>query len=166
MLRPGEIPMPAGFRYREILERGKPRHTKTDPFRIRHPSMDPGRRAKLFAPFDALRGFSDAVSAKRELYEARRERSEEDLNRLDRRVQILQKSLPLTVSVTFYEPCTDIHSEAFGSKGRYPVLTGLCTRVDPHKGPCLYVDGRRILFSDIYSIESPDGLFAETCPDL
>ena len=30
----GDIPMPAGFRYREILLKGKPKHDKTDAFRI------------------------------------------------------------------------------------------------------------------------------------
>ncbi len=59
----GYLPMPDGFRYREIFARGKPRHTKSDSFLLRHPSMDPGKRAKIFAPFDALAGFSDAIAA-------------------------------------------------------------------------------------------------------
>ncbi len=57
----GDMPMPPGFRYREIFFKGKPRHTKMDAFYIRHPHMDLGKRAKLFAPFDALRGFSTAL---------------------------------------------------------------------------------------------------------
>lgn len=52
------------FRYRNVLLRGRPRHGKYDAFSIRHPSMDPGRRAKIFAPFDALRGFNAALIAK------------------------------------------------------------------------------------------------------
>jgi hypothetical protein len=163
--------MPANFGHAEIFRRGRPRHGKPgvlstyDAFYIRHPPMSPLRRAKLFAPFDALRGFSDAVSSKREVYEARRERSEEDLASLDRRLQLLQENLPLVISVTFYEPCADSQSEAFGSLGKYPVLTGLCTRVDVQAGRCLYVDGRRLCFSDIYSLESPDGLLDRADPD-
>ena len=57
----GNIPVPADFRYRETFLKGRPRHEKTDPFRIRHPVMDIGRRAKIFAPFDALRGFRGAL---------------------------------------------------------------------------------------------------------
>ena len=57
----GVMSMPAGFRYRETFLKGRPRHDRFDAFRIRHPSMDVGKRAKLFAPFDALRGFDFAI---------------------------------------------------------------------------------------------------------
>ena len=57
----GVIAMPADFSYREVFLRGKPEHDRFDLFRIRHPSMDAGKRAKIFAPFDALRGFSAAL---------------------------------------------------------------------------------------------------------
>ena len=59
----GNIPVPADFRYRELFKQKRPEHQKTDPFRIRHPSMDTSKRAKIFAPFDALTGFSDAIRA-------------------------------------------------------------------------------------------------------
>ena len=55
--------LPPNFKYRDAYLRGRPKHQKTDPFRIRHPVMDIGRRAKIFAPFDALRGFSAALLA-------------------------------------------------------------------------------------------------------
>ena len=67
----GVMAMPVNFRYREVFLRGKPRHDRCDPFRIRHPSMDRRKRAKIFAPFDALRGFSEAVASKDVLYEDR-----------------------------------------------------------------------------------------------
>ena len=53
--------MPAGFRYRDVFLKGRPQHDRFDSFRIRHPQMDVGKRAKIFAPFDALEGFSDAL---------------------------------------------------------------------------------------------------------
>ena len=59
----GDTRMPAGFRYRETFMTGKTEHGRTDPFRLRHPSMDCGKRAKLFAPFDALKGFGEAINA-------------------------------------------------------------------------------------------------------
>lgn len=59
---PGAMNMPAAFPYREVFFRGKPRHDRDDAFRIRHPQMDPGRRAKIFAPFDALKGFDEAIA--------------------------------------------------------------------------------------------------------
>ena len=85
----GDIPMPAGFRYREILLKGKPKHDKTDAFRIRHPSIDVGKRAKIFAAFDALKGFNEAVASKDVLYENKRELNEEDQAELNRRLDIL-----------------------------------------------------------------------------
>ena len=55
--------MPEGFRYENVFRQGRPRHDRYDPFRIRHPKMDVGHRAKIFAPFDALKGFHEAVDA-------------------------------------------------------------------------------------------------------
>ncbi len=162
----GDIPMPASFRYREIFYRGKPRHSKTDPFRIRHPSMDLGRRAKLFAPFDALRGFGDAVSAKKELYESRRDLSEEDLSELDRRLRLLKENCPARVQVTFFLPCTDENSEAFGLMGQYHTLSGLCLKVDEQVSRCLLMEGARISFKDLYALESEEGLFDPGPEDL
>ncbi|MBO4887469.1 MAG: hypothetical protein J5589_04050 [Firmicutes bacterium] len=63
MKRIGLMEMPALFRYREVAMKGKPKHDRFDSFSIRHPQMDVGKRAKIFAPFDALKGFDDAVSA-------------------------------------------------------------------------------------------------------
>ena len=45
----GNTPMPDGFKYGDVFAKGRPRHQKTDPFRIRHPVMDPAgdeRRGK------------------------------------------------------------------------------------------------------------------------
>ncbi len=69
----GDLPLPSDFKYRELFRKGCPRHQKTDPFRIRHPSMEPGRRAKIFAPFDALAGFSDAIRSQEILSRNRQE---------------------------------------------------------------------------------------------
>ena len=49
------------FRYKHVYEKGKPVHNKTDSFTLKHPPMDLGRRAKIFSPFDALKGFSEEL---------------------------------------------------------------------------------------------------------
>ena len=67
--------MPADFPYAEVLRKGQPVHTPTDDFRLKHPSMPAGRRAKIFSPFDALKGFNEAVASKEVLYEMRRQLS-------------------------------------------------------------------------------------------
>lgn len=166
----GEMPMPAGFRYKEIFLRGKPYHSKTDDFRIRHPSMDVGKRAKIFAPFDALRGFNEAVAAKNELYENRREPNEEEQAELNRRMNILRqltvngsvaRENQVRVSVTYYVPCTDTDNEAYGLRGQYKTVTGICRKVDPNVSRCLLIDNMKICFRDIWRIESGAGIFDE-----
>ena len=65
----GDMPMPADFQYKAAYLHGKPRHEGGDPFRIRHPEMPCTKRAKIFAPFDALRGFADALAQRRSEWE-------------------------------------------------------------------------------------------------
>ncbi len=50
------------FRYQHVLDKGRPVHDKNDPFFVRHPAMDLGRRAKIFSPFDALKGFGGELA--------------------------------------------------------------------------------------------------------
>ena len=65
----GFLPMPPDFKYREVFILGKPVHVPSDDFSLRHPAMDPGKRAKIFAPFDALRGFNFAIMTQQVLCE-------------------------------------------------------------------------------------------------
>ena len=53
--------MPSGFKYQDVFLEGKPRHDRFDSFSARHPKMSLDRRAKIFAPFDALEGFSERI---------------------------------------------------------------------------------------------------------
>lgn len=63
------IEMPVSFRYRDVFLKGKTKHDKTDSFSIKHPAMDLGRKAKIFSPFDALKGFSDELAKSKQLNE-------------------------------------------------------------------------------------------------
>ena len=67
----GTLPIPKDFKSLDVFLAGRPRHKKDDPFWSRHPNMDPGKRAKIFAPFDALRGFSAQILAVRAAEQAR-----------------------------------------------------------------------------------------------
>ena len=144
----GIMPMPAGFKYREVFLKGKPRHDRYDSFRIRHPQMDPGKRAKLFAPFDALRGFDFAILMKNELYM--------DKVSLSSR---MARANHVHVTVTYYEACSDENSEAYGSQGQYKTVTGICWNVDAEVTKTIQVDGMRIRMEDIREIQSPEKLF-------
>ena len=54
------------FPYLRVLLKGRPEHREEFP---KHPPMDPGHRAKIFAPFDALDGFSAQIRKKDRLFE-------------------------------------------------------------------------------------------------
>ncbi len=60
----GTLSMPASFQYKDVYQKGFPRHDGWDWFRRRHPPMPASRWAKIYAPFDALRGFDEAIKAK------------------------------------------------------------------------------------------------------
>ena len=56
------------FPYIRLLVSGRPER-ETDLLLEKHPPMDRGHRAKIFAPFDALDGFSAQIRQKDRLFE-------------------------------------------------------------------------------------------------
>lgn len=164
----GMMPMPADFRYRDVYEKGKPRHDRDDPFLFRHPPMPAGKRAKIFAPFDALRGFDFAIMCKNELYTDKMLLSPEEQEELDRRFSILRnltfngrmaRANRVQVSVTYYEACKDVNHEAYGSQGQYKTITGICWNVDGEVTKTILVDKMRIPMGDIVKVEAPGEIF-------
>ncbi len=158
----GYMPMPANFQYADVLRRGRPQHDQFDRFRLRHPSMAPGKRAKIFAPFDALRGFSEAVAAKEVQYEYRRELDDHEKEELDRRLRILRsltyngkaaRANRVMVTVTYYMPCGDLHHEAYGYRGQYVTETGICWKIGLKT---IRIGENVFLLKDIVAIESTD----------
>ena len=154
----GVMAMPVDFRYREVFLKGRPRHDRYDPFRIRHPSMDRGHRAKIFSPFDALKGFNEAVASKDVLYEDRIELLQEDSEELSRRLNVLHnltfnsrmaRANRVQVTVTYYEPCSDENR----------TITGICWNVDAEVNHTILIDKKKLLLSDVLRIESSDNLF-------
>lgn len=142
----GAMSMPPGFRYADVFRCGRPRHgtpgvlSTYDRFYQKHPPMDTSRRAKIFAPFDALRGFSNAIAGKEVLYEERRELTEGEREALDRELALLRQRTPdsravrehpVRASLTFFQPCQDMENAAFGKRGTYQTVTGTVRRVDP-----------------------------------
>ena len=164
----GVMTMPADFRYREVFLKGKPRHDQYDPFRIRHPRMNQGHRAKIFAPFDALKGFNEAVSAKEVLYESRIELSPEDAAELDRRLSILHnltynsrmvRANRVQVSVTYYQPCLDPNHDDYGLRGQYQTITGICWNVDAEVNRTITIDRMKLSLGDVLRIDAPGDVF-------
>ena len=165
----GYMPMPAEFRYREVFLKGKPRHDSYDLFSAKHPRMDVGHRAKIFSPFDALKGFNDAVTAKDVLYEDRVDLCEEDRAELNRRLEILHnltfnsrmaRANRVTVTVTYYVPCEDVFHEAYGLRGRYITKTGICRSVDTELAHAVTIDEIDIPFENILRITCGSDIFS------
>ena len=170
----GVMAMPANFRYREVFLKGRPRHDRYDSFRIRHPSMDRGHRAKIFSPFDALKGFNEAVSAKDVLYENRIELLQEDSEELSRRLTILHnltfnsrmaRENQVQVTVTYYEPCSDKNNEAYGLRGQYKTIAGICWNVDADVNQTILIDRLKLPLKNVLEIEASGDLFRKDWED-
>ena len=154
----GAMAMPLDFKYKNVLQRGRPKHNKYDDFYRKHPPMDRVRWAKIFAPFDALDGFDEAVGAKLVQYEERHDLSECEKEELDQKLsdlhsltyngRVARQNKP-AVKVKYFSPCTDIHSEWYGRGGTYKTLTSTVKRVDREK---LYLADTDIPLEDIVEI--------------
>ncbi len=137
----GYMPMPAGFPHAEVFLHGRPKHgnpgeySTYDAFYIKHPPMKATHRAKIFAPFDALKGFGAAVAAKEVLYVEKTELTESEKDSLDKKIRFLEKArIPggpgISVSVTVFQECQDPENEAYGRKGTYSTVTGCLQKID------------------------------------
>lgn len=155
------ITLPAGFKYRAAFLAGRPRH-HDDHFAYLHPRMDRGRRAKIFAPFDALEGFSRSIDSKNIDYVERTDLEEDDRRELNRRIQILHaltyngrtaRANRVQVSVRYFVPCTDESIFAYQLRGRYETISGICWKVDPD---VITIDEAAILLKDVIEITTAD----------
>ena len=163
----GVMAMPSDFAYRDVYAKGKPRHDKYDRFSILHPNMDRGKRAKIFAPFDALKGFSELIGSKQNVYCFKKQLNEDEQNELNRRLTILKnltynsrmaRQNRVLITATYYAPCTGTNSEAYGIMGRYQTVTGICRNVD-EVSEFLTIGSERISFADLLTIENEEGIF-------
>ncbi len=157
----GDMPYPAEFKYDDVIRHGKPVHAINDSFAVKHPAMALGKRAKIFSPFDALKGFTEAVEAKDELYVERVELSEDECAELDHIIGELQNLVcngnaarenNVAVTVTHFVPCVDENNDAYGFRGQYVETKGVLTEIDTVRR-FITVGGRKIPFGDILSID-------------
>ena len=83
--------------YGDIIDMQRPVHDG-DVFSRRHPKMPRLNRAKLFAPYDALKPFESTVHAKDTVYVRRKELSEFAQECLDQRLRRLERGDVVTVT--------------------------------------------------------------------
>lgn len=102
--------------------------------------MTPSRRAKQFAPFDALKGLKEAIAAKECHIEPRKELTEEMMEEISKILSELRRGQQVTV---VYYGCMERESLQ---------LTGTVVKVDPY-WKLLRVNQVEISFEEIYWIE-------------
>ncbi len=168
------VSVPLNFPYLNAFLQGEPQHFG-DEFSMKHPRMERGKRAKIFAPFDALDGYGDAVRSKNVVYVDKVELDESEKEELNRRLSILQnltynrrmaKKNRVIVSVTYYVPCSDENNFAFGIQGEYRKATGMVWRVDTDVAQTITLGTTTIQFQDITKIESEEHIFDRAWEDI
>ena len=161
------VTLPVGFKYTAAFMAGRPIH-HDDHFAFLHPRMDRRRRAKLFAPFNALDGYSATIDSKDIEYVERIGLEEDDRRELDRRIRILHgltyngrmaRAYRVQVTVRYYVPCTDEDNFAFRLRGRYETLTGICWKVDSDETDSITIDNTVIPLTDVIEITQKDVVF-------
>ena len=135
----GYMQMPLNFKYKDVFLKGRPEHERWDSFLIKHPPMPAAKWAKIFSPFDALKGFSEAVASKEIQYVQKIELDDDEKRDLGRKLDVLHnltwngrmaRANRVMVTVKYFIPCEDRDSFSFGTKGQYKELQGMVLRVD------------------------------------
>ena len=157
----GDVIFPQDFKYIEVVRKGKPLHKEYDSFYLKHPPMDLSRRAKIFAPFDALKGFNEKVQSKEVLYVPKKELNEEEMRELNNQLTTLYnlttnsrlaRENNIHAEVTYFVPCMDIENENYLIKGRYVTVSGTVKKVDPIINKNIIVDNYDIFINAILQI--------------
>ena len=153
---------PQDFEYIEVVKAGRPTHEKYDSFYLKHPPMELTKRAKIFSPFDALKGFDEEVAAKDVIYVDKKELNEDETRKLNITLNSLHKLTAnsrlaeennITADVTYFVPCDDIDNDAYMIKGSYETVTGIVRNIDPVINKSIAIDDIRIPLSDVVRIE-------------
>ena len=105
--------------------------------------MPPSRRAKQFAPFDALKGLKEAIAAKEKRPEPRKELTDEKKEQISNALSELVSGQQVTV--VYYG---SIEQETLQ-------ITGTVMKVDPY-WQTLQINKVAIDFSEIYEIIKQD----------
>ena len=124
--------------------------------------MELTRRAKIFSPFDALKGFNEAVASKEVIYVDKKELNEEEIRELNIILNTLKnltansrlaRDNNITATVTYFVPCYDIDNEAYMTKGSYETVTGIVRNIDASIGKSITINDKKIPLANVMRIE-------------
>lgn len=101
--------------------------------------MERADRAKQFMPFDALKGFREALAEKERIIVSKKELSEEQKEELDFKLNQIEKK--------------DIITVEYLQNGEYVQFTGMVSRLDK-TSRVIKIVNRKIAFDDISDLKS------------
>lgn len=116
-----------------------------------HPKMSNADRAKIFSPFAALKGYEEAVKSKEKIRVDRIELSDEEKERINRKLCLLKKGQPVTLVYFHRDPGSD--GSGGTAEGEYLTLTGILEKIEM-VFQMLIVNGKKIYFDDISDIDT------------
>lgn len=144
--------------YEKILLAERPVHFQ-DAFSAKHPPMPREKRAKLFAPFDALAGYGEALDEQEVIYQEREVLSEEKRQELDKKLDFLRnvyhecrqgtKYVGGSLAAKAFEPpCVTIryYEDVPGQDGRgmYHTVSGAVVKIDLAHGYLLLTSSQHM----------------------
>ena len=100
--------------------------------------MDRADRAKQFMPFDALKGFREALEEKERVVVPKRDLSEERKEEINRKLCLVRKR--------------DIVTAEYFQNGEYVRVTGMVSRID-ETARLLQIVNTKIAFDDISDLQ-------------
>ncbi|MCR5148307.1 MAG: YolD-like family protein [Eubacterium sp.] len=135
-------------KYRDIIDKERPVH-ENDQFFAEHPKMDLLERAKIFAPFSALRGLNKTLSARIKIPHPENDLTPEREEEINELLHSLHSGD--MISIIIRTPIYD------GEKIRYEFekITGAVAKLKPEEG-YVQVINERIPLNRIYDIEIID----------
>lgn len=115
-----------------------------------HPRMSEHDRAAQFSPFAALTGYNDAIKETARYTDRKMELDELEKERLDEKIQLLERHLHESpeVTLTYFQP--DERKEG----GVYLCVTGTIKKIDHYQRSILMQDQQRIFIEDVIEIDS------------
>ena len=131
-------------KYKDIINLERPVHEK-DHFSSVHPKMDALERAKIFAPFSALRGLNKTLSGRIRIPSPGNDLTPEREEEINRLLQELHAGDVVTVIIRTPVP------ENTESPFFYEKLTGAVARLKPEEG-YIQLISERIPLCNIYDI--------------
>lgn len=105
----------------EIYKYGRPEGT--------HPHMSLSERAKIFSPFAALRGHSDAVEAMQQIRSNKMQLTKSELAPIHQCLKKIQKGDTITATYFVYDPGPDGSGSI--AEGEYRTVTGEVLKIEP-----------------------------------